>query len=289
MSNTRAILLMTGAMASFALVDTTVKLAAKTQSPTQIVAVSSAMVFAIFLVWVHREGSHLFGPGWRNPVLWVRSVGEVIGSFGIVIALALAPLSTVTALGQAQPLAVTVGAALFLGETVGWRRWMAVGLGFLGVLIILRPGLGSFDPNLLWVLLYIFGLAARDLASRALPPDISTPFAVIWAMLPMIVVALLLMPLDGGWHPIDGITGVYYVVMIASTCVALWMLTTALRSGEVSAVAPFRYTRILFSLTIAFAIFNERLDFWAWVGAALIIGSGLYAFFRERQVAENAT
>jgi drug/metabolite transporter (DMT)-like permease len=149
--------------------------------------------------------------------------------------------------------------------------------------------LGSFDPNLLWVLLYIFGLAARDLASRALPHTITTPFAVVWAMLPMTVAGLVLMPFQGGWQPIDGITSVYYVVLVASICVALWMLTTALRSGEVSAVAPFRYTRILFSLAIAFAVFNERLDFWAWVGAALIIGSGLYAFFRERQLAENAT
>ena len=123
MNNTRAILLMTGAMASFALVDMFVKLAARTQSAGQIIALTSAAAFVIFAVWEKRRGGRLFTADALNPVLLIRSTGEVIGSIGIVMALALAPLASVTALGQAQPLAVTMGAALFLGEKVGWRRW----------------------------------------------------------------------------------------------------------------------------------------------------------------------
>jgi drug/metabolite transporter (DMT)-like permease len=216
----------------------------------------------------------------------IRATGEVVGNFGIVMALALAPLSTVAALGQAQPLAVTLAAALFLRERVGWRRWMAVLLGFLGVLIILRPGLGDFDPNLLWVLLYIFGLAARDVASRALPAEVSTPFAVAWAMLPLSVVGLLTMPFQGGWHPVDGSAAFYLAATTAAVAAAIWMLTTALRTGEVSSVAPFRYMRILFALAIAFVVFREVPDAYTWLGAALIVGSGLYAFFRERRLAK---
>lgn len=279
---------MTGAMAAFALVDTFVKLAAKTQSVGQILAITSFAAFVIFAVWVKRDGGRIFAPELRNPVLQIRSVGEVIGSIGIVMALALAPLSSVTALGQAQPLAVTMGAALFLRESVGWRRWAAVLLGFLGVLIILRPGMGTFDPNLLWVLLYIFGLAARDLASRALPPTVTTPFAVAWAMAPMSVAGLMMMPFQGGWHAVDGWTALWLAGVTLSAAVALWMLTSALRTGEVSAVAPFRYTRILFALTIAYFIFNEVPDIYTWAGAALIVGSGLYAFLRERQLKARA-
>ena len=184
-------------------------------------------------------------------------------------------------------MAVTMGAALFLGEKVGWRRWLAVVLGFVGVLIILRPGLGDFDPNLLWVLLYIFGLAARDVASRAIPQTVSTPFAVAWAMLPMSFAGAAMMPFQGGWHPVDGLTAFWLAGTTLAAAVALWMLTTALRTGEVSSVAPFRYTRILFALTIAFVIFDEVPDAFTWAGAALIVGSGLYAFFRERQRAQS--
>jgi len=283
LNNTKAIVLMIGAMAAFALVDMFVKLASATQSAGQIIALTSAAAFCLFAVWEHHLGRRLFRRDALNPVLLIRSAGEVIGSIGIVMALALAPLASVAALGQAQPLAVTLGAALFLGETVGWRRWLAVGLGFLGVLIIMRPGLGDFNPNLLWVLLYIFGLAARDLASRRIPSNVSTQFAVAWAMLPMALAGALMMPFQGGWHPVDG-PGLFYLTGVTvAAAAALWMITTALRTGEVSSVAPFRYTRILFALVIAFVVFSEVPDMFTLAGAALIVGSGLYAFFRERQ------
>ena len=280
---------MTGAMAAFALVDMFVKQASRTQGAGQIIAISSAATAVIFVGWVWRDGDRLLRREALGQALLIRSGGEVIGSIGIVMALALAPLSSVAALGQAQPLAVTMMAALFLGEKVGWRRWMAVVLGFAGVLIIMRPGFGDFDPNLLWVFLYIFGLGARDVASRALPSTVSTPFAVAWAMIPMTLAGIVLMQVQGGPQPVGGLAAVWYVCLTASVVVALWMITSALRTGEVSMVAPFRYTRILFALAIAFVIFGEVPDFWTWFGAALIVGSGLYAFLRERQRAISST
>lgn len=288
MNNTRAILLMTGAMASFALVDMFVKLASETQGAGQIIAISSAATLVVFVAWVWRDGGKLLSGQALGKALLIRSAGEVVGSIGIVMALALAPLSSVAALGQAQPLAVTMMAALFLGERVGWRRWTAVILGFVGVLIIMRPGFGDFDPNLLWVFLYIFGLAARDVASRALPSTVSTPFAVAWAMIPMTLAGVVLMQLQGGAEPVGNMTVIWYVCLTGAVVVALWMITSALRTGEVSMVAPFRYTRILFALAIAFVVFGEVPDLWTWVGAALIVGSGLYAFLRERQRAATS-
>ena len=274
---------MIGAMFFFALVDAFIKLASRTQSVAQILALTSAVAFAIFATWVVRSGGRLFTRDALSPVMLIRGSGEVIGSLGIVMALSLAPLSSVSALGQAQPLAVTMGAAIFLGESVGWRRWSAVILGLIGVLIILRPGMGSFDPNLLWVLVYVFGLAARDLASRALPPTISTQYAVAWAMLPMALFGAVLMPFQGGWHPVDFLTFIWLAGASLAAATALWMITSALRAGEVSAVAPFRYTRIIFALFIAFVVFGEIPDFYTWLGAALIVGSGIYTFLRERQ------
>lgn len=275
---------MIGAMGFFSLVDGFTKLASRTQSVGQILALTSGAAFVIFVSWVWRDGGRLLTSDVRNPAMLVRMTGEVIGSVGIISALALAPLPSVAALAQAQPLAVTLGAALFLGEKVGWRRWSAVILGLTGVLIILRPGVSSFDPNLLWVFLYIFGLAARDLASRALPTTISTPYAVAWAMLALTICGAAMMPFQGGWHVVEGWTAVWLAGITLSAAVALWMITSALRAGEVSAVAPFRYTRILFTLSIAYLVFDDVPDFYTWVGVLLIVGTGIYTFLRERQV-----
>lgn len=283
MSNTRAILLMVGSMLCFTGVDAFVKLASRTQSAAQIVALTSLATLVIFLVPMWRTGERMFTRQALHPAMVVRSVGEVLGSFGVVMALGLVPLATVTVVGQAMPLAIVLGAALFLKEQVGWRRWVAVALGFIGVMIILRPGAVAFDPNVLWVLLYVVGLAARDLASRQLPRTVSTPFAVAWSMVGLTAFGLALMPFQGGWHPIDGQTALWLAGIIVSSSVALALITLAYRTGEVSAVAPFRYSRIVFSLTLAFVVFGEQLDVMTWIGSALIVGSGLYSFWRERQ------
>ena len=165
-----------------------------------------------------------------------------------------------------------MGAAIFLNETVGWRRWAAVALGLIGVLVILRPGFGAFDPNLLWVLVYVFGLAARDLASRRLKGTISTPFAVAWSMVPMTFAGWLLMVFQGGWQSVSGEVVLWYLGMVLAISVALWTLTAAMRMGDLSAVAPFRYSRILYALLIAYVVFDEVPDALTWLGAAMIVG-----------------
>lgn len=271
-------------MAFFAGVDAFVKLASATQSAGQIVALTSAGIFLIFWIILLRSGTPLWDRRALGKSLVIRNTGEVIGSVGIIIALGLAPLATVSSLAQALPLAVMVGAAVFLKETIGWRRWAAVFLGMVGVLIIIRPGSTEFDVNLLWILLYIFGLGARDLASRTLPADVSTSFAAAWSMLPLTLAGVLMMPFQGGWHPVDGPTAFYLAGVVACAALAIFLITEAMRTGEVSAVAPFRYSRIIFALLVAMVVFGERPDAWTWIGAALIVGSGLYSFWRENRL-----
>ncbi len=284
-SGARAILLTVIAMACFAAVDAFVKLASESQGAGQVVFISSVATFCLFRAAMWRSGERLWSPEALDPALLVRTAGEVAGGIGIVIALGLAPLSSVIALAQAQPLAVVVGAALFLKEDIGWRRWAAVGLALAGVLMILRPGFSAFDPGLLWVLVYVFGLAARDLASRRLPARVSTPFAVAWSMVPMAPAGAVMMLFQGGWRPVSLETAVWYLGMILAISAALWTLTTAMRSGDVSSLAPFRYSRILFALVIAYLVFGEVPDLMTWAGVTLIVGSGLYAFWRERRLA----
>ena len=283
MNNTRAIVLMIGAMAAFATVDVFFKLATYSQSAAQILALTSLASMAVFVVIVWRNGDRVFSKNARNPLVQIRAVGEMFGTYGIVMALASVPLSEVTVIAQSQPLAVTLMAALFLKEKVGPRRWTAVALGLLGVIIIMRPGLGAFNPNHLWVLLYVVGLSVRDVASRALPPQISTPFVISWSLMWLTVFGALLMPFQGGWHPVDGANALYLIAIVIFVSIALALITASFRAGEIGAVAPFRYSRIVFGLAFAFFVFGEILDVISWLGLALIVGSGLYAFWRESQ------
>lgn len=286
MNNTRAIVLMIGAMAGFSSVDALFKLATDTQSPGQILALTSIGSFAIFYVILRSNGDRLIQPKALNPLVQIRAAAETAGTFGIIMALAVVPLAEVTVIAQSQPLVVTLMAAAFLKESVGPRRWMAVALGLLGVIIIMRPGFGAFDPNHLWVLLYVVGLSFRDVASRALPADVSTPFVVSWSLIWMTCFGLFLMPFQGGWHPLDAQAMVYLVGITITVSIALALITMSFRAGEIGAVAPFRYARIVFGLALAWLVFGETLDAISWLGLALIVGSGLYAFWREKQIAQ---
>ncbi len=282
-ANARAILLITLSMVGFVGVDIFVKLASSAVGPGQILATTSAVIFLTFLAILKLKGERFFTRAALGRAMLVRTAGEVVGSVGIIIALGLVPLSTVTVMGQAMPLVVTVGAALFLGETVGWRRWMAVVVGLVGVLFILRPGFEGFDANVLWVLLYVVGLGARDLASRQLPRSVSTPYAVAWAMGCLTLAGTALIPFEGGWAPMSPLTTVYLFGMVVMASMAITLITVAMRVGEASAVAPFRYTRLIFALVAAYVLFGEVPDALTWLGSGLIVGSGLYAFVRERQ------
>lgn len=285
MANSRAILLMTFAMATFAVTDALIKRAATDIGAMQCLMVISLLSLVVFVPLVWRSGDRLFSAKALSPPMIIRTSGEIIGAAGVVGALAILPLSLVSALLQAQPLALTAAAALFLSERVGWRRWAAVGLGFTGVLIILRPGADGFDIALLLPLLGVIGLTARDLGTRLLPPDVSTPFAASWAIMSVATVGAIGTFVGAGWQDMNG--EIWFVVLAASVTVSLayFAITAALRIGEVSAVAPFRYTRIVFALAIAWVAFGERPDIWVWVGLAIIIASGLYTFWREQQTA----
>lgn len=284
MANSRAILLMIAAMAFFAVADTAFKLATQSLGVGQVILISTFASALLFLPLLRREGTALFSKDLFHPAVLTRTAGEILGSLGFVIALSLIPLTMASALMQAQPLAVTLGAALFLGERVGPRRWAAVFGGFIGVMIILRPGGEGFDPNALWMLLTILGLSARDLGTRRLPRRISTAFVSIWAMIGLCLVGGTMMLRQGGWQHVPNQAWLWLAMIAVAMTLAFITITAALRIGEVSAVAPFRYTRMVFVLVIAFLVFEEVPDPIMWLGMAFVIGSGLYAFWRERRV-----
>ncbi|MEM1378195.1 MAG: DMT family transporter, partial [Pseudomonadota bacterium] len=217
-----------------------------------------------------------------NKWVIIRTVGEVFGSVCFVSAIVLAPLSTASAILQATPLAVTLGAALFLRERVGWRRWSAIVIGFIGVLLIIQPGTDEFVPTALFAIGGVIGLAMRDIATRALPVEITTAQVATVAYLALLPFGVIIMQLEGGWTRMTGYSGVYIIVGSLVGIVSYYAITLSLRLGEVSVVAPFRYSRLVFALTISFIVFNEVPNGLMLIGCVIVIATGLYSFHRER-------
>lgn len=284
MDNGRAILLMLFAMAGFAAEDALIKAASAELPVGQVIALvglGGALVFGLVALW---RGEAVASRDLLDPWVLLRNGSEMLATATYVSALALIPLSTASAILQGVPLVVTMGAALVLGETVGWRRWSAVAVGLAGVLLIVRPGMEGFAPASLLAVFALVALAARDLATRRVPARVSVAQLSAWGFASLIPAgaALLLLPgQDALWPSREGALTVLAALLFG--LVGYAAITAAMRTGEVSAVAPFRYARLVFALAIAVAFFGERPDALTLAGAGVVIASGLYTLWRERR------
>lgn len=281
--NLRGILLMVLAMAGLALSDTFVKLATELMPPMQIMFLVGAGAtimlgggaIAMRKPFISREILH--------PVVLLRCLAEVAAATSIMFALAYVPISVVSAIMQSMPLMVTIGAAVFFGEQVGWRRWLAISVGMVGVVMILRPGSDAFDPTTLLALISALALTLRDLTTRAAPAHLSAISLASWGFAAVVPFGLVMMLLQGGSVSLTPIGTVYVACAVLVTAGGYYALTAAMRVGQISAVAPFRYTRLIFAMAIGITVFSEVIDGWTIAGSAVIAASGLYTLFRERR------
>ncbi|WP_298835586.1 DMT family transporter [uncultured Roseobacter sp.] len=289
MDNLRGAALMVLAMACFAVEDMLIKFLAAGMPVGQIIGMlglGSALLLGVVL---RIRGEALFDRAMLTPAIAIRAVGELIGTLGFVTAIALTPLSSASAILQATPLVVTLGAALFLGEAVGWRRWSAILVGFIGVLMIIRPGMEGFSWLSLFALQGVFGLAIRDLATRRVPPHTSTLQLSFLGFLVLIPAAVIMLMIPGS--PVTAPTAIAWVWLICALLigiVAYYTIVSAMRIGDVSFVTPFRYSRIIFALAIGVGVFGEEPDTMTLAGATVIVASGLYTLWRERNVRANS-
>lgn len=281
--NLRAIVLMVGAMAAFAVEDFLVKTIAGAMPVGQIVFVLAAGGATVFAGLCLRRGTPLLSRDLRNPHVIVRNLAEIGATLCYVTALSMIPLSLVSAILQATPIFVTMGAALWLREPVGWRRWSAVLAGLAGVLVILRPGLEGFEPTALFAVAGAVNLAIRDVVSRRIPATIRSEQLSLWAYGGLAPAAALLAALTSGVTAAPAAAWAVLALAVATGAAAYLLLTTATRLGDVSAVIPFRYSRLIFALILGIALLGERPDTATLAGAAIVVGSGLYAWARERR------
>lgn len=274
---------MVTAMAGFAVEDMFLK-ASKTHMPLGQALLAFGLVgMAFFAVLAWRQGEAVFHPAALSRPLLIRSGFEVTGRLFYSLAIALTPLSVASAILQATPLVVVAGAALIFGETVGWRRWTAIVAGFAGVLVILRPGLDGFSLMSLVTVVGLIGFAGRDLATRAAPKVLSNRQLGVYGMAMLALAGTIILSVTGGAVWPDARGAALVAGMTAFGIFAYNALTIAMRTGEISAVTPFRYTRLVFAMLAGVLVFGEHPDAATLIGSAMIVASGIYTLNRSRQ------
>ncbi len=277
--NQRGALYMTASMAGFAAEDVFVKAAAKGLPLGQVLLTIGLLGMLTFAAMAARRGEALLPAAFLSRPMLVRCGFEVTGRLFYGLAITLTALSTTSAILQATPLVVAAGAALVFGERVTPQRWLAVLVGFVGVLVILRPG-SDFSALSLLAVVGLLGFAGRDLATRAAPKGLSNRQLGALGFAMLATAGAILLAVTGGANMPDA-TGLAHLAGGTVFGVAGYhALTFAMRTGEVSAVTPFRYTRLIFALVLAMVLFHERPDLATWIGATLVVGSGIFALRR---------
>jgi drug/metabolite transporter (DMT)-like permease len=287
-SNVRAIGAMLAGQASFTFNDALIKLAAADLPGGQAIFLRGVMAIAVSLSVCLAVGAFIFAPlRGQGRILTLRNIGEIGSTFFFLFALFHMPIATATAILQFIPLAITAGAALFLAEPVGWRRWLAAFVGFVGVMIVIRPGSDAFNA---WSLLALTAVAfsvLRDLSTRRIGHHVPaillvtiSAFTVTTAATSFALVESWVMPAPQSLLLLLGsaifLLGGYY------------FMVHAMRYGEVAVVAPFRYSVIVWAILAGILIWGEWPDTPALLGTVVVVAAGLYTFMRERKVKARA-
>jgi len=290
MSTLRGPILMVVSMAAFAIQDGVIKAVSVRVPVGQVALLLGIGGTLIFWLVARSRGVPLFVSSGLKGAALVRNLTEVGAGTGMIVSLALVPLSVVAAIMQAMPLTVTLGAALFLGEAVGWRRWSAIGVGFIGVLMILKPGSGGFDQLALLPLIAVCMMSARDIATKRVPTSISSLQLSGWGFIAIIPGGVLLLVLRNELPVVPSLadTGLL-LANIAVGIVGYSLMVAATRAGDLAVTMPFRYSRLVFATALGIIVFGERPGPLALAGAGLIVAAGLYSFVREIRLSRVRT
>ncbi|MBN8262652.1 MAG: DMT family transporter [Xanthomonadales bacterium] len=281
----RAALLMLVSVALFALMDAGLKTLAAHYPPFQVAAMRGLSSLPLVLGWALASA----GPGALLRVRWplhlVRGALGIVMMASFVYALKRLPLSTAYSIFFVAPLLITALSVPILGEHVGPRRWTAIAIGLLGVLVVLRPtGEGVLTLAGLAVLVAAFGYAVSAILVRVLARTDSTQATTFWLLALMALGAgLLAWP---QWVPLRGEHAAIIAGIGVAGALGQYTITEAFRTGEASLVAPLEYSALVWGVLLDLSLWGVLPDGLTWLGAAIIVGSGLYLIRRERVHAE---
>ncbi|WP_246449381.1 DMT family transporter [Paracoccus amoyensis] len=282
--NLRGAGLMTLSMVSFGCNDTVMKFVTQEMPLYQAIFLRGAVVLVMLLILAQRRGGIVLRIAEQDRLPMVlRVIGEVTSTALFLNALHNMAIGDLSAIMQSLPLVVMVAAAVVFGEKLGWRRSIAALVGLAGVLIILRPGGDSFG---IWALVAIGSMlmiAMRDLATRSFSRQVTTTTISLYAACAVLVTGAVGMFFQGWITPrFDQL--VLLLLSGAFLTVGYLSAVSAMRVGEISYVAPFRYTSLLVAIIAGLVVFGEWPDFWTWVGAGLVVSAGIYTILREAKL-----
>ena len=283
--NARGVVLMNVAMAAFTLNDAAMKAAMQTLPLYQAIGLRGLLsTLALALIGLRLGALTLRLPRADLGYIGLRTLGEVASTLTFLAALVHMKLANLSAIMQALPLAVTLAAAVVLGEHIGWRRALAIVVGFVGVMVIIRPGTEGFDR---WSVLGVISVAfvvLRDLTTRKMSRAVPSVTVALAASAAVMVMGLIGASLQG-WQPVSGREA--GLVLFAGTALIAGYLSVVatMRSGAIGVVAPFRYMALLWAIVLGWLVFDQLPDGWTLVGSALVVASGLFTLLRERGLA----
>ncbi len=287
--NLRGAFFMAAAMSLYAVNDACVKALAGEVPLFQVIflrGILTTALIALYLLATDRQAFVL--PHKERILVALRALAEAVAAIFFFAALFNMPLVNLTAIIQALPLTVTFAAWLFLKEPIGWRRLTAILVGFCGVLLIVRPDAEGFSVHAGFALLAVVCATTRDVLTRKLAPETSS-MAVTFATSAMVTIVAGIGSLFVTWTSLTFTSG--SLIGIASILIlgAYLTIILAMRNGELSFVAPFRYTSLLVAMILGLVFFAEWPDAITLLGAAIVVASGLYTLHREHYAIPRPT
>jgi len=196
------------------------------------------------------------------------------------------PLANLSAILQALPLTVSLAAALVFGDALGWRRLSAITIGFVGVLLIVQPGSEGFNTWSLYGVMAVLFVTVRDLATRRLSADVPG-MTVTFITAAAVMAGAGLASLTEEWAPISAASGGLIVVAALFILGGYFFSVQTMRVGDVSYVAPFRYTGLIWALVLGWLVFDDWPDALTLVGAAIVVATGVFTLYRERKLSRG--
>jgi S-adenosylmethionine uptake transporter len=282
--NLTGALLMMASMACFTLNDALLKVTDNALPLSQLLFLRDIFATSLILVLAYIRRSLRFDIPARDwGLIAIRSAAEVGAAYFFVTALLNMPLANVTAILQMLPLTVTLGSALFFREQVGWKRMAAIFVGFCGMLLIVRPGTEGFTIWSVYALVAVLCVTARDLSTRRLSGKVPSLMVTLSASM-TVLIAFGLASTTVDWAPVTPRLG--WVIVASSLLIVggYFFSVQVMRGGDVSFVAPFRYTGLIWALVLGWIIFGDWPVPLTLLGATIIVATGLFTLYREQRL-----
>ena len=279
--NARGAALMVGSQIAYTVNDTIMKSLSGEVPFFQAMFIRGLMASILLFVLALslRQLSFRLAPEDRGRML-IRTAAEAAAAYFFVSALFNMPIANAVAILQVLPLAIALGAYLFLGEPLGWRRLLAIAIGFVGVMLIIRPGFEGFTVWSLYALAAVIAVTIRDLSTRNMTSSLPS-WTVAFAGSIGVTVFMAVGAATSEWNSLEPVTYLVLLGAVVSLIAAYLLSVLVMRVGEIAFVAPFRYSSLIAAIIFGLVFFDEWPDALTLIGSAIVVATGLYSLWRE--------